>query len=212
MNRRLPVSSFSRAIGAAAFVAVMATLAANATGFASAAPAQPATRSRTGDNTNADAAAIVDFQSRLQKYVALRQQLANKLKPLSPTPNAADLAARQESLAAALRDVRKGARQGDVIPPPVADLIRRIVVDDFNQRTPTTKRAVFDEVPERIRPAVNKTLPDSAALATVPPLLLNNLPRLPDNLQYRFIGRDVVLIDGDTRLMIDFIPNVFPAK
>ena len=31
----------------------------------------------------------------------------------------------------------------------------------------------------------------------MPPLLLNNLPRLPDNLQYRFYGRSVVMLDGD---------------
>jgi hypothetical protein len=161
---------------------------------------------------NPDAEALAAFRSRLEKYVALRQQLASKLKPLSPTPSAADLTARQESLAAALSDVRKGARQGDIIPPRVAELIRRTVVADFNHRPAAARRAVFEEVPERIRPAVNKTLPDEAALATVPPLLLNNLPRLPDNLQYRFIGRDVILLDGDTRLMIDYISNVFPSK
>ena len=69
---------------------------------------------------------------------------------------------------------------------------------------------MFEEVPEGLRPVINKTMPDSAALATVPPVLLNNLPRLPDNLQYRFIGRHIVLIDGDTRLMMDYILNVLP--
>jgi hypothetical protein len=41
-------------------------------------------------------------------------------------------------------------------------------------------------------------------------LLLNNLPRLPDNLQYRFMGRHVILMDGDTRLIVDYILNVLP--
>ena len=72
------------------------------------------------------------------------------------------------------------------------------------------KRAVFEEVPENLRPVINGKMPDTAALATVPPLLLNNLPRLPDNLQYRFMGRHVVLIDVDTRIIVDYILNVLP--
>ena len=69
---------------------------------------------------------------------------------------------------------------------------------------------MFEEVPEGVQPIVNRTMPDNAALATVPPLLLNNLPRLPDNLQYRFMGRHVVLMDGDTRIIVDYIRNVLP--
>jgi hypothetical protein len=160
---------------------------------------------------NADAAAQADFQARLEGYIKLRQDLAGKLKPLSPTASAAELASRQESLAAALRDVRKNARQGDLIPPAVAAQIKRIVADDFRRRNPTAKRAVFEEVPTQVRPAINKPLPDNAALATIPPLLLNELPRLPDNLQYRFVGNDIVLLDGDTRLIMDYISNAVPA-
>lgn len=196
-------------VAAVTLIVAVAALIGPSRGLASARPTQAASVAAS-QKTNPDAAAIAEFQTRLQSYLKLRQQLADKLKPLSPTANAADLAARQESLAAALRDSRKTAKQGDLIPPPVADLIRRIVADDFKRRGPTTKRAVFEEVPERIRPAINKTLPDNAPLATVPALLLNNLPRLPDNLQYRFIGRDIVLLDGDTRLMMDFISNALP--
>jgi hypothetical protein len=160
---------------------------------------------------NPAAAAQADFQARLDKYIKLRQDLAKKLKPLSPTASAAELASRQESLAAALRDVRKNARQGDLIPPAVAAQIKRIVGDDFRHRNATAKRAVFEEVPKTVQPVINKTLPDTAALATIPPLLLNELPRLPDNLQYRFIGNDIILLDGDTRLIIDFISNAVPG-
>ena len=160
---------------------------------------------------NPDAAAQADFQARLERYLALRQDLASRLKPLAPTANAAELAARQESLAAAVRDVRKDARPGDLIPPAVAAQITRIVRDDFRRRNPSAARAVLEEVPDSVTPAINKTLPDNAALATMPALLLNNLPRLPDNLQYRFVRRHIILLDGDTRLIMDYIANVLPA-
>jgi len=169
-----------------------------------------AQRQAENPNANVQAEALAEFQQRIQKYLDLRMELSRKLKPLSPTLNPADLAARQENLAAAIREARKNAKPGDMIPTRVATQIRTTIAEDFRRRNPDTKRAVFNEVPERIRPVINKTMPDSAALATVPPLLLNNLPRLPDNLQYRFMDRDIVLLDGDTRLIVDYILNVLP--
>ena len=174
------------------------------------AAASPRTAARSGQNVNADAAALKEFQDRLQKYLDLRQRLADKLKPLSPTASAAKLASAQESLAAALRNVRKDAKPGDLISPRVADHIQRTVAEYFRGKDGPTKRAVFEEVPDGIRPVINRTMPDNAALATVPPVLLNNLPPLPDNLQYRFAGRHIVLLDGDTRLMMDYILNALP--
>ena len=169
-----------------------------------------ATRQAATPNANRQATALAEFQSRLQGYIDLRAKLAGKLKPLSPTAESAELAARQDTLAAALRDARKTAKPGDMIPTLVADQIRKTVAEDFRHRNPDTKRAVFTEVPEGVRPVVNKKMPDTEALATVPPLLLNSLPRLPDNLQYRFMGRHIVLLDGDTRIIIDYILNGLP--
>ncbi len=46
----------------------------------------------------------------------------------------------------------------------------------------------------------------------MPPLLLSKLPQLPDNLQYRFFGRHLVILDGDTQIIIDYVANVLPSK
>ncbi len=166
---------------------------------------------RAAADVNPHAAAVAEFQERLQKYIELRAQLAKKLKPLSPTANAAELAARQDSLAQALRTVRKDARPGDIVSAAVAAQIRTVVSDYFRRKDAATRRAVFEEVPDGFRPVINRTMPDNAALATMPPLLLTSLPRLPDNLQYRFVDRHIVLLDGDTRLIMDYILNVLPA-
>lgn len=155
-------------------------------------------------------AALADFDKRLKNYVELREKLAKDLKPLSPTPNASDLAVRQESLAAALRQARKTARQGDLIPTAVATLLRDVVKTDFQQRPPDVRQAAFSEVADAGTPIINRTYPARAALPTVPPLLLAKLPVLPDNLQYRFIQRHLVILDGDTQLIIDYVSNVLP--
>src|SRR4026209_1664478 len=159
---------------------------------------------------NPPAAAPLEFQSRLHKYLELRSQLEDKLKPLSQTPSAPEISARQDSLLAALRSVRKNARHGDLVSPVVAGQIRKAVDAYFSGKDPATTRAVFEEVPENVRPVINRTVPDNAALATVPPLLLSNRPRLPGGLQYRFVVRHIVLVDADTWLIMDYIQNALP--
>lgn len=80
----------------------------------------------------------------------------------------------------------------------------------MKRRSPAAKQAAMLEVPEGPLPGINKNYPDRAALPTVPPLLLGNLPRLPDNLQYRFFGQHLVILDGDTEIVVDYVPNGVP--
>lgn len=160
---------------------------------------------------NGHAAALQDFQTRLDKYLDLRTTLAGKLQPISQTTNAAELARRQDALAAAMKTARAHAKRGDLIPWPVAQFVARAVRDDFQRRNPSAKMGVFEEVPAKKGASlINKSYPADDALPTVPPLLLMNLPKLPDNLQYRFVGRDVVILDGDLQLVVDDIPGVLP--
>jgi hypothetical protein len=159
---------------------------------------------------NTQAAAQKDFQERLRGYIDLRASLAKKLEPLSPTASAADLQARQQALAAAIRTARANAKPGDMIPTAVQQQIRQVVQADMKRRTPAAKQAALEEVPDGALPAINKTYPEQAALPTVPPLLLASLPPLPDNLQYRFFGRHIVLLDGDTEVVVDYVRNVLP--
>ena len=158
---------------------------------------------------NPQAAALFEFSKRLETYLAMRADLSRKLEPLSPT-SASELQARQDALAAALRRARAGAKQGDVIPPEVQRQIRETVMADFRRRNPEAQRAALAEVPSGPLPGINRNYPERAALPTVPPLLLANLPRLPDNLQYRFFGRHIVILDGDVEIVVDYVPNVLP--
>ena len=165
---------------------------------------------RTRQPVNAQAAGLQDFQTRLEGYLKLRASLVQKMKPLAPTPSATELAARQTAIAAALKQARAAARPGDLVPATVAAQIATTIREDFKRRSAADERATFSEVPAAARPAINQTYPADAALPTVPPLLLLNLPRLPDNLQYRFYGRHLLLLDGDAHIIVDYIANVLP--
>jgi hypothetical protein len=162
---------------------------------------------------NPKAGALNEFQKRMEAYLALREDLGKKLEPLKTTTSAADLQARQQALAAALRNARKNAKQGDLVPVPVQEQIRETVKADFKRRSPEAKKAAFEEVPIGPLPGINKNYPDRAALPTVPPLLLASLPKLPDNLQYRFFGRrHLVILDGDVEIVIDYIQDAVPLQ
>lgn len=213
---RVRVTSLHRPDMVTALTTVVALVAAT-TAYAQM-PAAPAPRpanqapapTATGPAVNEHAAALAEFQKRANAYLDLRSSLAGKLRPLSTTNDSAELATRQEALGKALAENRKGAKQGDVIPAEVSAFIGKAIAADFAKRDAASRRALLAEVPGARLPAINRIYPSQDALPTVPPLLLKELPRLPDNLQYRFFGRHVVLLDGDTQLIVDYIPNVLP--
>ena len=55
-------------------------------------------------------------------------------------------------------------------------------------------------------PLVNGTFSWRTATPT-PPCVLAALPELPQELQYRFLGRDLVLVDIGANLIVDVLPD-----
>ncbi len=58
---------------------------------------------------------------------------------------------------------------------------------------------------------VNAVYPVGATRSTVPPSLLLALPPLPECLHYRFVGRDLLLVDSVAQIIVDFLTNAAPA-
>jgi hypothetical protein len=52
--------------------------------------------------------------------------------------------------------------------------------------------------------------PPDAPRSTVPPSVLLILPPLPACLHYRFVGRDLVLVDAVAQLIVDILPAAAP--
>ena len=57
---------------------------------------------------------------------------------------------------------------------------------------------------------VNEVYPEGVPLQSTPPTLLLNLPPLPKDLEYRIVGRTLVLHDTVPNLVVDFIPDAIP--
>ena len=56
---------------------------------------------------------------------------------------------------------------------------------------------------------VNGRWPEAMPFNFVPPQLIAALPPLPEELQYRIIGRSLVLWDLHANLIVDFLPAAF---
>ena len=72
------------------------------------------------------------------------------------------------------------------------------------------KASIMDENPGVPDLRVNDRYPDSVPLSTMPPQVLESLPRLDEDIEYRFIGERLVLMDAHAHLVIDFTENVLP--
>jgi hypothetical protein len=123
----------------------------------------------------------------------------------------ADSIARLNALADVAREARPAPREGDVFSPDVAGLFRRRIAAtlqayDYN---PADVLAEMD-AEELVAPPVlvNEELPRGIGLMM--PWLAGALPVLPEELAYRLVGRDFVLIDVQSNMVVDVIRAVLP--
>lgn len=152
-----------------------------------------------------------DFFERVRAYISVHRTADGKVPSLQETSDPRKVSAREKALADEIRVERAGARQGDVFAASAANEIRRIVTEDFKDRQLKEQEAILVEVPVKTPPAINTDYPTELPLATVPPNLLLKLPTLPDDLEYRFLGRHLILRDVKANLIVDFIPDVVPS-
>jgi hypothetical protein len=188
------------------FAAFLAILAACAVFWAA-----PAVAVAQHETTADREAALKAFTDRVDKYVELKKKLQADLpKPKSGDRGTGKAEATEDTMAARLKAARKDAKPGDVFGD-AAPLFKRIIQHDTETRGLRDAYASMQEVPVQNPPAVNAVYPEKAALATVPPLILVNLPRLPDGLEYRFMGRDLILRDREANIIVDFVPGAVPV-
>ncbi len=178
------------------------------------APRQPGAP-KTPLRMSADAAE--DFLEEVEEYVEVRRKAREELPQLKEDAEPEDVTAYAKQLTANIAARRRGAKQGDVFTPKVAAAFRKICRDEL-ARSPHERKVVLTEGnptgdEERIgapKVAVNAQYIPASPLSTIPPTLLLALPTLPDEVEYRFIGRSLILRDTVANLIIDFVPNAVP--
>jgi hypothetical protein len=157
--------------------------------------------------SDADYVVMSPFLTAADAYVVQHHRL---FEPLSEEFMC--LPADSIALLNALADVARSApREGDIFSPDVADLFRRRIAATLQayEYNPADVLAEMD-VEELVAPPVlvNEALPRGIGLMM--PWLTGALPVLPEELAYRLVGRDFVLIDVQSNMVVDVIRAVLP--
>lgn len=169
---------------------------------------------RAGQQTPAghpDAAVLDDFRSRLEAYAAMHDRLEKTLAPLPKAAPPETIGRHQRELERLIARERGGAKRGDLFTPDVRAYIRRQLTRVFRGPDgPAVRAAIADEETRAIRLAVNGRYPDGVPRANMPPQVLLVLPRLPEPLEYRFVGDRLVLLDIHALIVADYMDDALP--
>ena len=160
-----------------------------------------------------DAAAVAEFNTRVAAYVDLHRRLEGAVPTLQVSQNVQVVRAAMDALAARIQDARRDAKQGEVFIPAIRSFFVRCIAGCL---PPDQMEAILAEREEGDRattPAVrvNARWPEGTPYNLVPPQMIAALPQLPPELQYRIIGRSLVLWDHHADLIVDVLPNAFPT-
>lgn len=153
--------------------------------------------------------ALTDFSARLSAYAELREKLQQGLPPLVVTAKPEEILIAEEALAARIRRARAGARRGDIFTRKIRGAFKRVLAGTI---TPGMCEAIRDDNPGEFFYAVNGTYPKREPHSTVPPSILGVLPRLPDDVMYRFLDRDLILHDTRANVILDRIDDAIKCK
>jgi hypothetical protein len=125
-----------------------------------------------------------------------------------------ELLAASDALADAIVAARPNARQGDIFTPTVTKIIRkRIALALVGLDTDRYLDDLYEGVNfSGLRAAIHARDPHSRVPLGLPVGLLWVLPELPNEIEYRLVGRDLALWDEHAALVVDFIPNAIPEQ
>ena len=160
---------------------------------------------------NRDAPELTEFKKRVEEYAALHRKLEATLPKLPKEATPEQIDRNQRALATLVSSSRPNARLGDVFTPPAPGYVRALLTRVFassNKRQ--LRETIQDENPGPVKLIVNGRYPDQVPLATMPPEVLEALPRLPEELEYRFVGDALILLDPHAHIVIDYLPAALP--
>lgn len=160
----------------------------------------------------AETEALEAFSKRVNDYLALHNKLKATLPSLPKEASPQQIDQHQRSLEKLIAAERRTATRGDIFgaePERIfrAHLARIFAGADGKQ----LKASINDENPTgAIKLSANGRYPDEVPLSTMPPQVLAVLPKLPEEIEYRFVGDHLILLDVRAHIIVDYIENALP--
>lgn len=160
---------------------------------------------------NADAALSVEFLKGIQQYVDLHKKLEATLNPRPEHATPAEIDAHEQALAKLIIGARSGAKQGDLLPQKVRAYLRRQIGGVLRGSDGAgIRQSVMEDNPGKVQLRVNARYPDGLPITTMPAPILGALPKLPEHVEYRFVGDRLVLLDIHAQLVMDYMTDALP--
>jgi hypothetical protein len=152
---------------------------------------------------------MLQFTNRVYDYVETHRLMAAGIEqPLCA--DSEELIRQADALADAIRDARPRAREGDIFTLAASEMFRARI-------EAIVRRSNFDVAAFLARHSGEGDEPDVQVfdtllwpthLALTP--LIRELPELPPELEYRFAGRHLVLMDVDANIVVDVLRDALP--
>ena len=175
-------------------------------------PAAAAVTQPAKPPANPTGSAVKAFLDRINEYQKFHNNVEKMVPPLNETSDPAKIAEREKALGEALIKSRPDARPGDFFIKEAQPHITKIIREDFAKRSLADRKALIQELPKGVRVGINQVYPTTLPLVTFPPNLLKTLPELPPDLEYRIVGRDLILRDIKGNVTVDIMRDVFPSS
>jgi transcriptional regulator with PAS, ATPase and Fis domain len=155
---------------------------------------------------------LKEFSDCVEAYEKVREKAEKSLPKFKKKSKQEVIAVQQQALVTKIRELRSTAQRGDIFTvsatEAIAQTIKAVFAGPDGHRVQNTIQT--GEPLRGFEVQVNQRYPDSLPFTTVPPTLLRKLPRLPDEVAYRILGSDLLLVDRKANLIVDFIPNAIP--
>lgn len=150
------------------------------------------------------------FHASVNLYAALHRRLEGPLPARVPVRDTFSALLARRYLASAIRTARSSARQGDIFDPGAARVFQGIIAEAFSAPGGAAladdfRRRAARPVPD---PVINELYPMEVA-ELVPAAILQRLPALAEDIEYRAVNADLMLWDIHAEIVVDVLPLAF---
>ena len=162
----------------------------------------PAAQPRTIDEERV----VADFKKRVDAYEDVSSKLEAQVYPPSNELDPNTIHAKQKELAARIIKALPAWKQGDIFTPEIGAFFKRRIAEVIKGRDGANVRAaIFDDAPGDMPVKVFTEYPAGVPIATLPAQMLKLFPALPKELEYRFLGHHMILMDIKAFLIVDVV-------
>jgi hypothetical protein len=156
-----------------------------------------------------DARALLSFNDRIQSYIKIHRQAEGKLGHLTAAHSGREIVKYQQEMAEHIRRLRRKANEGNLFAPQIRAYFIR-ALDSAYLTNPDGVSAslacVSLRAERKLKP--NDVYPETWDYNIMPPTLLLHIPRLPAELEYRIVNKDLIVRDIDANMIVDVMRGV----